>query len=99
MPSSAGLLRESRPEEARIDNEKPSNRRRISGKYSGIEKFVTKRGRPPLSRQRLSADAGAGLVHLKGLTILKKLSIFGSRVTAAGVKQLQQALPNCYIEH
>ena len=42
----------------------------------------------------------AGLVHLKGLSSLKKLILNDSfaKVTDAGVKQLQQALPNCKIK-
>jgi hypothetical protein len=41
----------------------------------------------------------AGLVHLKGLTKLRALKLNGTNVTAGGVKQLQQALPNCKIYH
>ena len=40
-----------------------------------------------------------GLAHLKGLTKLKKLWLTGTKVTDAGVKKLQQALPNCKIMH
>jgi hypothetical protein len=38
----------------------------------------------------------AGLLHLKGLTSLKTLGL-GTKVTDAGVKGLQSALPNCRI--
>jgi len=38
-------------------------------------------------------------MHLKGLTGLKNLNLIATKVTDAGVKQLQQALPNCKIEH
>jgi len=38
-------------------------------------------------------------LHLKGLTKLKDLHLSGTKVTDAGVNQLQQALPNCKIEH
>lgn len=37
------------------------------------------------------------LVHLKGMTNLSKLNLFGFEVTDAGVKELQQALPNLTI--
>ncbi len=40
-----------------------------------------------------------GLAHLMGLTQLQYLILEGCvRVTEAGVKKLQQALPNCKIE-
>jgi hypothetical protein len=41
----------------------------------------------------------AGLEHLKGLTQLTNLILLGTRVTDEGKKKLQQALPNCKIEH
>ena len=41
----------------------------------------------------------AGLAHLKGLTKLESLLLYSTKVTNAGVKQLQQALPNCKIKH
>ena len=40
----------------------------------------------------------AGLVHLKGLTQLHGLSLDHTKVTEEGVKNCQQALPNCKIE-
>jgi hypothetical protein len=40
-----------------------------------------------------------GLEHLKGLTNLQKMSFSNTGVTDEGVKNLQQALPNCKIEH
>jgi hypothetical protein len=39
----------------------------------------------------------AGLTHLNGLTRLLELNLRDTRVTFDGVKQLQQALPNCTI--
>ena len=39
----------------------------------------------------------AGLVHLKGLTKLQKLFLSSTKVTDAGVAELQKALPNCKI--
>ena len=38
-----------------------------------------------------------GLVHLKGLTNLQELSLYYTKVTDAGVADLQKALPNCKI--
>jgi hypothetical protein len=36
-------------------------------------------------------------VHLKGLTNLQELSLYYTKVTDAGVANLQKALPNCKI--
>ena len=63
-------------------------------------------GRRPrgLSSDRRSAELGrtqiadAWLVHLKGLTNLRRLELTGTKVTAAGVADLQKELPNCKIE-
>ena len=41
----------------------------------------------------------ACLEHLKGLTNLETLNLIGTQVTDAGVKNLQQELPNCEIDH
>ncbi len=41
----------------------------------------------------------AGLEHLKGLTRLGSLRLHFTQVSDEGVKKLQQALPNCEIEH
>jgi hypothetical protein len=41
----------------------------------------------------------AGLVHLEGLKNLKLLILIGTRVTPAGVKKLQQKLPDTKIAH
>ena len=40
----------------------------------------------------------AGLVHLKGLTNLKNLGLSNTKITRAGIAELQKALPNCEIE-
>jgi len=41
--------------------------------------------------------ADAGLVHLEGLTRLQWLRLVGTKVTDAGVRELQKALPNAHI--
>ena len=41
----------------------------------------------------------AGLVHLKGLANLKYLNLLSTQVTDEGRKKLQEALPNCAIQH
>jgi hypothetical protein len=41
----------------------------------------------------------AGLDHLKRLTNLKKLDLTQTQVTNESVEKLQEALPNCKIEH
>ena len=38
-----------------------------------------------------------GLVHLKGLTKLEGLWLYDTKITDAGVKSLQEALPDCDI--
>jgi len=40
-----------------------------------------------------------GLEHLRGLTNLQELWLDDTQVSDEGVKKLQQALPNCKIEH
>jgi hypothetical protein len=40
-----------------------------------------------------TAVTDAGLVHLEKLTALRSVLIYETRVTDAGVKRLQQALP------
>ena len=39
----------------------------------------------------------AGLVHLKGLTKLQELDLHNTKITNAGIADLQKALPNCQI--
>ena len=39
----------------------------------------------------------AGLEYLKGLTTLRSLNLEGTRVTAEGARDLQEALPKCWI--
>ena len=41
----------------------------------------------------------AGLGYLAGLTQLQRLELVGTKVTDEGVEKLQQALPNCKIDH
>ena len=38
-----------------------------------------------------------GLVHVRGLAKLRSLLLYGTKVTDAGVAELQKALPNCKI--
>jgi hypothetical protein len=38
-----------------------------------------------------------GLEHLKGLTQLQRLDLVGTKVSDAGVRKLQKALPGAYI--
>jgi hypothetical protein len=49
-----------------------------------------------LNRTKVTDD---GLEHLKGMTSLRRLLLQRTKVTDAGVRKLQQALPNCKIEH
>ena len=41
----------------------------------------------------------SGLQHLEGLASLHALYLNNTKVTAEGVKRLQQALPDCEIRH
>jgi hypothetical protein len=41
----------------------------------------------------------AGLEHLRGLTNLRELPLYGTQVTDEGAKNLQEALPDCFISH
>jgi hypothetical protein len=41
----------------------------------------------------------AGLGHLKSLNQLERVDLAETGVTAAGVNELQKALPNCLIIH
>jgi len=41
----------------------------------------------------------AGLKHLKGLANLEYLDLNGTHVTEEGIRELQEALPNCQIDH
>ncbi len=61
--------------------------------------FANKTGREDGNQYDLAGTqvADAGLVHLKGLTKLKRLSLQGSQVTRAGVAELKKALPKCSI--
>ena len=40
-----------------------------------------------------------GLVHLKGLTNLRRLILHGTRFSDAGMRTLEAALPKCSIAH
>ena len=59
--------------------------------------YGTSPGRPTSRNPCKAADAA--LKHLKGLTSLRQPDLRGAHVTDEGVKRLQQALPNCTIEH
>ena len=61
--------------------------------------FANKTGREDGNQYDLAGTqvTDAGLVHLKGLTKLKRLSLQGSQVTRAGVAELKKALPKCSI--
>lgn len=41
----------------------------------------------------------AGLEHLEGLARLHRLDLDGTKVTEEGIQKLQEALPNCNIDH
>ena len=56
-------------------------------------KGLTKLQRLVLPRQ----ITDAGLAHIKGLTQLQVLNLGGTKITDAGVADLQKALPNCKI--
>ena len=59
------------------------------------------KGLPKLHTLDLSGNqvTDAGLVHLEELTKLDLLMLGNTKVTDEGVKKLQQALPDCVIEH
>ncbi|HUT13695.1 MAG TPA: leucine-rich repeat domain-containing protein [Thermoguttaceae bacterium] len=48
---------------------------------------------------RFTQITDAGLDQLKGLANLRSLNLSRTQVTEEGVRRLQQALPNCEIEH
>lgn len=48
---------------------------------------------------RLTQVTDEGLEHLRGLGSLESLDLTGTNVTNEGVERLQQALPNCWIDH
>jgi len=52
-----------------------------------------------LLQARDSAVTDAGLLHLAKLTKLHELNLRGTGVTERGVKQIQQALPDCKIDY
>jgi hypothetical protein len=64
----------------------------------GLEslKGLTKLRSLNLARTKVS---DAGLQHLKRLTNLKSLDLKQTQVTSEGVEKLQEALPDCRIEH
>ncbi len=79
----------------------PSQEQAIAAikKLGGKVKIDEKSPGRPVIELRLSYTkiTDAGLVHLKGLTNLKTLWLFSTKVTDAGVKKLQAALPKCKI--
>ena len=62
----------------------------------GFEKTIS--GKPVVSVYFTDTDVtDAGLVHLKGMTNLQTLNLRKTKVTTAGVADLQSALPKCGI--
>ena len=41
----------------------------------------------------------SGLAHLNGLTNLRSLLLGRTAVTDYGINELQESLPDCYIDH
>ena len=39
-----------------------------------------------------------GLIHLKGMTNLSRVDVYGSNISSKGVAQLREWFPNCYIK-
>jgi hypothetical protein len=52
-----------------------------------------------IERNSWAQVTDAGLEHIKGLTRLRNLSLKDTRVSDEGVKELQEALPNCEISY
>ena len=51
----------------------------------------------PNDTTRLAQITDAGLVHLKGLTNLRTLYLYGTQITDADIADLKKALPNCRV--
>ncbi len=68
-------------------------------KLGGIVTFAERNPGKPVIGVYLDCTkvTDAGLVHLKGMTNLRRLNLIYTNVTDAGVKKLQAALPKCKI--
>jgi hypothetical protein len=67
--------------------------------YQAIKDHIGLTNLETLNLQNTTGVADLGLMHLNGLTKLRKLTLDGTKVTDAGIQDLQQALPKAKISH